>query len=271
MSRDICCAWYVLHEHVAVVNECHAVHIDTQISPVSRHDVTAFLRKSDRFPYLAHRVCSCSEQIRVFFLENTWISFAVGCAYIGSSGHSFIKQLKIFFHLPAGTRDVVFHLVDEILTAERHAYIHRSTVCIFTDYAEAVRYFFPVHFHSVIHHHLTDLCRIIRASDIAEFMQRRFEFKPSSSEACCAPARQIMLLYQKHLFALNGTVKCRGQTRVSGADNNYVIMFFQSTHPLFSSQVLFIFHLRCGLLICVIITLLLSEKKCDCSRRSAFC
>ena len=95
----------------------------------------------------------------------------VGCAYIRGACHGLVEELKVLFHLRTRARNILFHLVDEVLAAERHRYIHRRPVTIFAHDTEAVRNFLPVYFHAVVHHHLTDLSRVLRASDVAEFVE----------------------------------------------------------------------------------------------------
>ena len=216
------------------MDEGHAVHVDPKIAPVCRQYVAALLRQSYRLPYLADRVSARPQQVRILLFQHLRVRVTVRAAYIRSTGHDLVQQFEVFFHLFARARYVVLHLVDEGLVAERHADVHRASVRILADDAEAVRDLAPVHLDAVIIHHLTDLSRIVRAAYVAKLVQRRFEFESAPSETRRAAARQVVLFYEQDLLALARAVQSCRKTRIAGADNDDVITFIQAIHLLYS-------------------------------------
>ena len=156
---------------------------------------------------------------------------AVGGGDIGDTVQHFLEQIEQLHHLVAAAGHILLHLVDERINTGRHGHIHRRTVGVFGDHAEAIGYLLPFHLHTVLLKDPAHITGILHRSQIAQLVQRGLDFEATSAEAAGTAAGQIMLLDQQCLFAGQCHLHRSGQTGVTGTDHNNIILFHVT--PLF--------------------------------------
>ena len=122
----------------------------------------------------------------------------------------FLEQVEQLRHLWTAAGNILLHLVDERLNAGGHRHVHRRTVGILADNAEAVVHAQPFHLDAVLIHDRPNITGIFHGSKIAELMQRRLDLKPAAPERRCAAAGKVVLLDEQCLFACQCGLERRG-------------------------------------------------------------
>ena len=205
------------------VDEGQMLHIHAQIRPVGGQDVLALLRQFQGVKHLLGAVSAGAEHVGILFLQHVGIGMAGRGGDISDTVQNLLKQLKELFHLGAAAGDFNFHLIDEGLDGRRHRHIQHLAVTALGDDAEAVRHANPIHLNAVEIHNIADITGIIQRTDVAQFVERRLDFKAASAEAGGAATGEIMLLNQQDFLACHCCLDRRGQTSITCTNDDHIV------------------------------------------------
>ena len=170
---------HVAADHHGIVQERHAPHVHSQVGPVCREDVYAFLREPQGLENDLAGMGAYDQHVREVLESVTQIVVFSG-GEVPKALVDFVEKPEKLLHLLRGPGNLAFHHCYQLILAAGDGDVHRASVAVAAHYPEAILHVYPVHIQAQIVEHPPDGSGLGNASNRRKLVERRIQFEPSA-------------------------------------------------------------------------------------------